>query len=235
MLNFLRLFETYGAMALEKQLALGDLLGDHNWWLDLQAGTIRFGERLTCRVQVLGTESHSDQSWLWAWANTQSPIPEPLLAASRSLAELGEQEEIDQLRQALLKLEGFDGHHLAMLGSGYCGADAYYRCPYEGGAAFVLLEAPELRARLDHSPERMIRAYTLLLSMLPVSHQRTLVLYCEQCGYEYAATAARIEARNAAGQQIVAEFDTAARLSQIETTLPGGAQERGGLEGLPPL
>lgn len=219
MLNLLRLFETYGALALEKQLVLNDLLGNHDWWLDLQAGTIRFDDRLTCRVQVLGTEAHSDQTWLWAWANSASPIPEPLLAASRQLRVLGEQEEIDLLRQSLVRLEGFDGHHLAMLGSGHCGADAYYRCPYEGGAAYVLLEAPVLRAGLDHSPERMIQAYTLLLSMLPVSHQRTLVLYCEQCGYECAARAERVEARNADGRLILADFDSAARLSKIETTL----------------
>lgn len=219
MLNLLRLFETHGALALEKQLVLNDLLGDHNWWLDLQAGTIRFDQRLTCRVQVLGTEAHSDQTWLWAWANSQSPIPEPQLAASRRLRALGQQEEIDQLSQSMIRLEGLEGHHLAMIGSGHCGADAYYRCAYEGGAAYVLLEAPELRAGLDHAPERMVQAYTLLLSMLPVSHQRTLVLYCEQCGYECAARAERVEARAPDGRLILAEFDTAARLSRIETTL----------------
>ena len=44
-------------------------------------GTVTYGEHVF-RMQVLGTYSETEQSWLWAWANKQSGIPEQFLEAS---------------------------------------------------------------------------------------------------------------------------------------------------------
>jgi hypothetical protein len=46
MTTFIDLFEEYAASSLDKQWTLGDMLGDHDWQLDLEAGTITFN-RLT--------------------------------------------------------------------------------------------------------------------------------------------------------------------------------------------
>ena len=70
------LIERYGGIALDKQLAFGEAIGNNNWNVDMTQGTISFGEDLTFPVQVLGTISHSSQTWLWAWANPKSGVSE---------------------------------------------------------------------------------------------------------------------------------------------------------------
>ncbi|GAB4216019.1 MAG: hypothetical protein OHK0022_56630 [Roseiflexaceae bacterium] len=218
--TFLRLFEAHGSASLERQLALGELLGTHDWWLDLNAGTISFGERI-CPVQVLGTEAEAERTWLWAWANSASNIPAPLLRAAEQLRALGQQEQISELSDHLVSLDHADGHLLSMVASGVCGADAYYRCPYEGGAAFVLLELPELRESLDDSPQRLVNVFVQLASTFAINHQRAFVLYCEHKGYTVEANALLVEARSPAGDLIQAEFDNATRLTKITVQIQG--------------
>ncbi len=225
--TFLRLFEEHAAAVVERELALGDLLGEHNWWLDLTAGTISFGDRLVCPVQVLGTEAESDQTWLWAWANSMSNIPAPLLRAAERLRALGEQEGIGELSDRMVSLDRANGHMLATVAAGVCGADAYYRCPYEGGAAFVLLEVPELRSRLDASPQHLINVFVQVASTFPINHQRAFVLYVTHRGYDVEAQPMQVEARSPEGGLIQAQFDAAGRLTAINAQI-GGAHLGGG-------
>ncbi|HEU4329216.1 MAG TPA: hypothetical protein VFS21_39115 [Roseiflexaceae bacterium] len=225
--TFLRLFEEHAAAVVERQLALGELLGEHNWWLDLNAGTISFGERLVCPVQVLGTEAEADQTWLWAWANSMSNIPAPLLRAAEQLRALGEREAIRELSDRMVSLDHANGHMLATVAAGVCRADAYYRCPYEGGAAFVLLEVPELRGRLDASPQHLINVFVQVASTFPINHQRAFVLYFEHRGYTLEAQAMQAEARSPAGDLVHAEFDAAGRLTALNAQIGGKHADRG--------
>src|SRR4051812_15603287 len=74
-----QLVERYGGIAIDKQFDFADLIGDNNWNVDMKQGSISFGENLTFPMQVLGTISHASQSWLWAWANTQSGLSESVM------------------------------------------------------------------------------------------------------------------------------------------------------------
>lgn len=76
----------------------------------------------------------------WDWANQGSSIPEALTQSSRTLREFGTSNGIDELCGPKFKCEGVDGHSLSMPASGVCKADGYYCCPYDGGAAFVLVD-----------------------------------------------------------------------------------------------
>lgn len=225
--TFLRLFEAHAPAVVERQLALGELLGEHNWWLDLTAGTLSFGERLICPVQVLGSEAENDQTWLWAWANSMSNIPAPLLRAAEHLRALGEQEGISELSDRLVSLDRANGHMLATVAAGVCNADAYYRCPYEGGAAFVLLEVPELRGSLDGSPQHLINVFVQVASTFAINHQRTFMLYFEHRGYTLEASATLVEAHSPNGDLIRASFDPAGRLTEITAQIGGQSPEEG--------
>ena len=63
-------------------MAFADYLGDRGWNLDTQTGIVTFGEDLQFNVQILGTHSEVDNSWLWAWANESSGLPESVIATS---------------------------------------------------------------------------------------------------------------------------------------------------------
>ena len=68
-------------VAFKQQLHLGDLVGDLPWAFDVPTGTLSFGD-LHWHAQILGTESHQTNTWLWAWANTGSNLPPALIQAS---------------------------------------------------------------------------------------------------------------------------------------------------------
>ena len=85
------LLECYGAIALEKQLPFyNDVVQDRGWGVDMDRGTITFGDDYEFPMQILGTFSFSSQTWLWAWANEASQIPKNLLKDSLELKKYGE-------------------------------------------------------------------------------------------------------------------------------------------------
>lgn len=128
----------------DKQLHLANLVGEQGWHLDLSTGLLSFGNGYIWHVQILGTESDQDRTWLWAWANEGSNIPPSHLQAALRMKALGEEQQIPELTTPILQLGDIDGHRLAMIASGVCQANAYYRCPYESGSAFVLIQDERL-------------------------------------------------------------------------------------------
>ncbi len=142
--SFTDLLSLSAGMSILRQNRMGErIIGGNGWALNPIEGIIRFGER-EFRAGILGSESHIQNTWLWSWAHTESGLPEKVSAASRrakrALPELPEFQTskfmLDELRT---------GHNLSMTA---CGASeerlCYYRCPYDGGAAFVVIyDLPE--------------------------------------------------------------------------------------------
>src|SRR6266545_4298795 len=151
------------ASALARQTAFADFLGERGWGVDIAAGTVTFGHDLRFQIQVLGTESEVDRTWLWAWANPQS-IPPGLLRAAEWLRDYGLRNQIQELSQASLSLDHADGHLLAMLAAGVTGR-CYYRGPYDGGALFFLVEGVPPGVLAPISPERTVTVMTQVLQM----------------------------------------------------------------------
>lgn len=215
--TFAGLLLEYGADSLHKQHALLDHLGEHSWSFSLQTGLISFGRDRAFPFQLLGSESEYDGTWMWAWANPVSNIPEALTQSSRALRELGAANGIDEFVRPKFKCEGVDGHRLSMVASGVCKADGYYRCPYEGGAAFVLIDfggaVPEQAPLLL----RMNRVFTDFISGFDVADQRAaLASYARLRGVRAAGDGAELLLTAPDGSTGVASFDGLNRLVRFE-------------------
>src|SRR5687768_6419588 len=115
------LFAQHVATGFARQLALGDLIGDRDWQLDLGQGMVTFGSDLRFPIQLLGTESHDEGTWLWAWANTGSNLPPQVLHLVGWLREYGQRNGVPELTEASFPLDRADGHQLALLASGLTG------------------------------------------------------------------------------------------------------------------
>lgn len=124
---------------LGSQLHMAELVGLSDWHIDLATGMFSIGNQYQWHTQLLGLESEAIGDWLWAWANAESNIPTHLLVASLALKAYGEQHGIPELTTPQLSLDQIDGHTLALLATGICETNAYYRCPYDGGALYVLI------------------------------------------------------------------------------------------------
>ena len=85
MTAFLDHFTQHIGTSFARQLALADYLGECRWQVDVVGGTIHFEDKGSYPIQLLGSESEMEGTWLWAWANemlVQEVKPEVLRAAT---------------------------------------------------------------------------------------------------------------------------------------------------------
>lgn len=212
------LLDQHALRAHERQIGFQELVGDHEWELDLNVGTLRLGRNLLLPAQVLGTVSFDSWTWRWSWAN--DAIPKELSTSAREARRLGETLGVVPLTEAEFPVEDvFDGHVLALAVSGLLDADAYYRCPHEGGEVYVLVQIdrtqfPDLRA-----PEaKASHVITELLLALPIAVSKLGVEQYLGAGGVSATTTGR-KIRIHGPNPVTITFDGQGRVTELESTV----------------
>ncbi|RYX83007.1 hypothetical protein EON83_16535 [bacterium] len=211
-------FLYYAALSFDKQLNMANVIGERGWSADLDAGTLAFGEQgspdsvLEFDIQVLGSAAEGSATWMWAWANPS--IPDNLSLASTLLRDKVAIPEF-ATQEFPINFDSADEHRIAMTCGGYLNADAYYRGPFPGGAAFFLIRDP----RLQLAAPDIIHISTLfpqLISALSVSdHRAAFMNYLER--WQIQAQVEGDEVRVAiANSSLTAHFDGQNRLSNME-------------------
>ena len=207
-------FEQYALVALEKQARLFSFLGEHVLDLDLDAGTARFND-LSIPFQALGTESDNALTWLWAWAEEQTEIPDRLLASARELKAMGEKEGLPELLLPSLDLNRADGTMLSLIASEVCNASGYYRDPYEGGALFLLLYGIALDDRQVFDRAGLVRQLADLAARYVFNHRNALVSYFRARGIPAAEARGTVSAEMPNGERLIAEFEPSGQVRTI--------------------
>lgn len=214
----------HAALSFDKQLNLAKVIGTRNWNFSMDSGHLTFAKQgffdknFVFEAQILGSAAKGTSSWRWAWAN--DGVPDKLNRASLLLREKGGIPEFSE-PEFPIDFSEADDHRIALTGSGVLaslfGCDAYYRGPYEGGAAFFLLRDP----RLHLAPPDAIHISTFfpqLISSMALSNHRTVFLsYLEQQGLEAQIEneAVRVEI---GASSLVANFDDLNRLADMQLT-----------------
>lgn len=231
--EFKNLLCTYGAAAFDKQIQLSDLIANRSFQVDLNQRHIEFcgGDSLTIPIRLLGTESDGDSTWLWSWANSASNLPENLVRAAVRLRQIGKNAAISEFVDPKLSVvhgpvgEEIDGHRIAMIASGLEEADTYYRAPYTGGAAFLLLQDPfNLKGKpyssLSPVPLNTIaNRFPQFISAIAVpDHWTAFVSYLKFYRVDHTVEDGQVVARSGKSQ-LTAEFDELHRLKRIQGKL----------------
>ena len=204
----------------DKQLHLAELVEGLEWHLDLASGILSFGDRYAWRIQLLGTEAEETQTWLWAWANEASNLPPSLLQSSLQLRAFGEEQQIPELSTPMFPLDGIDGHLLAMLASGVCEADAYYHCPYEGGAAFVLIEDENFPKNTEPPLQRIASVFPQAIASIEIeNHGEALTGYLEHYSLVGEVEGNTLVVREDGEAVLTAAFDEEDRLAKLEVSI----------------
>jgi hypothetical protein len=218
--KLLHLLSLYAASTLDKQRTLMDLIGEkHQWDFDMNSGTIIFNGKHAYPVQVIGTESTAAKTWLWSWANSESGIPEPLLSAATKIKAFGGQHQIGEFTTPQLKLGEVTGPLLTTIATGLTRGDAFYRGPYPGGALYLVINAPPLKAQGDSSPTRLVSNFSQLIASTPVEQRKAWKAYLEQKGYQLTELADLVIGTSPKGEKVVARFDGQGRSIKIGTSV----------------
>lgn len=213
-----RLFDQHAASTFDKQLLLEDKVGDLDWTFDLDTLTLRFNH-LIFSVQLLGTESTLSATWQWAWAQDSSDIARGAVRQALRVRALGLEQRIAELSRPQVKLSRVDGHYLATLATGLCEAKAYYRCPFDNGALFVLIQS-----NLGELPQRPLERVTAVLPQAITTYKIQdcrLALFGLLERYNLPYTASDDKVLVVDGEnRLKATFDSRGRLVNLETSFP---------------
>jgi len=109
------------------------------WDYDLKHGTLTFSEngvpKVLASIQVIGTTSVADGTWMWGWANDSLP-PNVTKAVAR-VREFGQARNITELTEATLPDDEHLGWGMTAVAAKLLGAKGAYRCPGEHGFVYV--------------------------------------------------------------------------------------------------
>jgi hypothetical protein len=216
-MSLTRLFDQHALASYDKQLCLAEEVQDRPWHADLQTGLLHFEPDIRFKFQVLGSQSEYDNTWLWAWANTGAGLPPALIRASERLRDIGASLRVEELRTPKFDLGTRDGHYVAMVACGLCGAACYYRAPYDEGAAFLLIpEAEQLTQRADVSAHFIVTRVMEFISAQDVLHRPAIESYLAFKGYTYSYEGRTLIASSSRGESLSVEFDDHDRVGKME-------------------
>ncbi len=210
--------EQYALLALEKQEKLATLVNEQTSELDLDSGKIVFDNGPAVPFQVLGTESDNTLTWLWAWAEEHTEIPEDLVTSSLQLKDWGKQESIEEFTIPSVDISRADGHVLSLISSQISSASCYYRSPYEGGAVFVLIFSEVVDRQPPFGLDGLSRQFTDLISRYEFNHRNALVSYLRANNLSFTEKGPFVSAKLVTGEKLIAEFDGQGRLKTIDGT-----------------
>ncbi len=137
--SFKVILSKYGALALDKQENLSELIGETVGDLDIEKGEISFGD-ISLPVQILGFFMKDAKQWSWAWDN-EDIFGEDLTVSACEIKEIGEEFEIKEFSSPILNADFDDCHTLAMAATAILGMDAYYAVSEEDFEIFVLIKS----------------------------------------------------------------------------------------------
>ncbi|MBF9221315.1 DUF6882 domain-containing protein [Hymenobacter ruricola] len=211
------LLERYAALAFDKQTDLYEVIGDNSWNVDMAAGTISFGPQLVFPIQVLGSFSHQSETWLWAWDNAQSDLPEPLLAQARQLRAYGEQHGIDLLTVNQFDATPNDLHAIGSIASGMFEASGYYLADYGQGILVVTVESEQIDQGAKHDFARVSTVFPQVIGVFEMRHRPAFIHYITQKGGTLSETADTVTA-TLGTSTLTAHFDELGRLAKLQGT-----------------
>ncbi|BDQ04801.1 MAG: hypothetical protein KatS3mg084_0319 [Candidatus Dojkabacteria bacterium] len=188
-MSILDLLHTHICTAFDKQVALSEFLGQNYLWeIDLNKCVIKFSEtaykkRVSPSIQVLGTESKIDNSWLWAWANPELQNLPKLIEKSHQLNTVGIENSIPLLTNSIIALDKFPyiGHLVSLIAVSYFNMSGYFRAEIKDGFAYVLLE--NLPLELKITPQKIINNFNKLTKIFDFDHKLALRVYLPHHGY----------------------------------------------------
>ena len=136
--SFKVVLSKYGALALDKQENLSELIGDVEGDLDLENGMLIF-EDIKLPIQVLGFYREDLKQWSWAW-DSEEIFGADLIRAASEMKQAGIDAGIPEFSTPVLQADFNDCHTLAMATVGILDFDAYYAVNEEGLDIFVAIE-----------------------------------------------------------------------------------------------
>ena len=137
--SFKVILSKYGALALDRQENLSELIGETVGELDIEKGTLTFDD-IVFPIQILGFFSQDASQWSWAW-DCEEIFGENLIRSSKQIKTIGDEFDVTEFKSPVLQTDFDACHTLAMAASGILDMDAYYAVSEDGIDIFVAIKS----------------------------------------------------------------------------------------------
>jgi hypothetical protein len=187
--------EKFGALALEKQRNLYTVTGGLSWNVDMNKEEITFGDDLTFPMQVLGSFSHSSETWLWIWDNKAGGYAESVMKQALLLKQYGEENNIDILSVGQFDAVENDLHIIGMMAVEMFNASGYYLGNYGQGTMVVTLKSDIVDQSESEELSRILTVFPELISTFEIrNHKNAFTNYLSQKGYKLTSNGNEVKA-----------------------------------------
>lgn len=221
-----QLLARFGALGMEKQAGLQDLVGEAGWSGDVAAQSLTFDNGFSCRIQAIGSYSLRNDTWRWAWTNAKAGWPDESLADARAMREYGRSHGLALLLDETdFALERRWVHAIGMTASALCKADAYYLANYGEGILVCTVYSPEVAAKNAAINADISELATIsttleqLFSNFELNYRRALRCYLKAKGFDLTedsvAGGSEITARKE-GVRVTARFNELGLLQALD-------------------
>lgn len=212
--NFTDLVDQNAGFSFEKQISFNDLTGNLAWNINLNSATLSF-ENLHFPIEVIGSLSFNDYSWMWGWANSKSGIPENLLQSSLKLKQIGEEKQIEEFTKGHFSVEeGFE-HKMGIVACGLLNSDAYFCANYGQGTMVLTLKSNAIPKIDDNKLERVLTTFPQVINGIDLNHKEAFKSYLIDRGFKL-NTSSKNKIEGLKNNTIlVAEFDNLNRLKSL--------------------
>ena len=179
--SFKMVLSKYGALALDKQENLSELIGDVEGDLDIEKGIITFGE-IEMPVQILGFFQEELNQWAWAWDN-EDIFGKALIKSANEIKAIGDEFDISEFKSPIVGADFNACHTLAMTASAIVDADAYYIVSEEGIDIIVSIFSDLIKE--NNSVEKFKDTFDTFQKNFKVYSKIALEAYTYFKGYVY--------------------------------------------------
>lgn len=138
--SFKVVLSKYGALALDKQENLSELIGETIGDLDIENGTISFGD-VSLPIQIIGFFTEQLNQWSWAWDNESIGFDESLIQVANQMKAIGDEFDIPEFNSAVISADFNACHTLAMATISVLNMDGYYAVSEDGLDIFVAVQS----------------------------------------------------------------------------------------------
>ena len=178
--SFKVVLSKYGALALDKQENLSELIGDAEGTLDLDNRTVVFGD-ISLPIQILGFYREDLHQWSWAW-DSEEIFGAELIKAAAEMRQAGIDAGIPEYSSAIIQADFNACHTLAMTTVAILDMDAYYAVSEDGLDIFVAIEAGNLEE--NNSVEKFKDTFYTFQKNFGVYGRMALDSYAKLKGYK---------------------------------------------------
>lgn len=179
--SFKMVLSKYGALALDKQENLSELIGETVGDLDIEKGIITFDD-LEFPIQILGFYSQELNQWSWAWDN-QEIFGDSLIESAMQMKAIGDEFGISEFNSPVIQ-SSFDAcHTLAMTTISILNMDAYYASSEEGIDIFVAIKSDLIKE--NNTPKKFRDTFYIFQKNFGIYPKIAFEAYTKLKGYGY--------------------------------------------------